>query len=146
VLDQNRALGKAQKRPAGVAELGRSDQHRTVDAMPLSSVWIDWRAAVDEGVEERQRARQLESLGAQLQDQERRVAGRFNVDGDELGIVERRLRAELWSIDGDLLPWHRLRGPSRLEEDRLHEGRLSAARRNCISSGVIALRSKTAAA
>jgi hypothetical protein len=146
VLDQDSALRKAQKRPAGVAELWRADQHRTVDVMALLGIGIDWCSAVNKRVEEGKRARQLESLGAELKDQERSVAGGLDIDGDELGIVHRRSRAQLRGIDRDLLPRHRFRSSAGLEEDRLHDGRLSAVRRNCISSGVIALRRTTAAA
>jgi hypothetical protein len=146
VLDENGALSEAQERPARVPEFGRPDQHRTIDVMSLLGVGVDGRAAVDERVEKGERSGNLESFGPQLQDQERVVAGRLNVDGDELGIVQWRLRAQLRRIDGDLLPRDRLRRPARLEEDRLHDGRLNAVRRNWISSRVIALRSTTAAA
>jgi hypothetical protein len=147
VLDENGTPGEAQERPPRVPELRRADQHRTVDMVSLLGIRVDRRAAVDESVKEREGAGQLEPLRAQLEDQERSIARRLNVDGDELGIVQGRLRAQLRRIDGDLLPRHRLSGPARLEEDRLHDGRLSsAARRNCISSRVIALRTTTAAA
>ena len=145
VLDEHRALGEAQERPPGVPEFGCTNQHRTIDVVALLGIRIDWRAAVDERVEEGERAGQLEPLGAQLQDQERGVAGRLDVDGDELGGVQGRLRAEVRRVDGDLLPRDRLRGAARLEEDRLHDGRLRAVRRNWISSRVIALRSTAAA-
>ena len=145
VLDEHRALGETQERPAGVPEFGRTDQHRTIDVVSLLGVRIDGRAAVDERVEEGERAGQLEPLGAQLQDEEWCIAGRLDVDGDELGVVKARLRAQVRRVDGDLLPRDRLRGAARLQEDRLHDGRLRAARRNWISSRVIALRSTTAA-
>jgi hypothetical protein len=56
VLDQNGTVGETQKCPARVMELGRADQHRTVDVVAPASVRIDWRTAVDEGVEEGKRA------------------------------------------------------------------------------------------
>jgi hypothetical protein len=146
VLDQNGALGEAQEGPARIAEFGRADQHRTVDVMPLFGVGVDRRAAVDQGVEEGERSGQLEPLGAQLEDQERGVAGRLDVDGDELGVVQRRLRAQLRRVDRDLLPRDRLRRAARLEEDRLHDCRRRAVRRNWSSSRVIARSSMTAAA
>jgi hypothetical protein len=145
VLDEHRALGEAQERPAGVPEFGRTYQHRTIDVVSLLGVRVDGRAAVDERVEEGERAGQLEPLGAQLQDEERCVAGRLHVDGNELGVVKGRLRTQVRRVNGDLLPLDRLRGAARLEEDRLHDGRLRAARRNWISSRVIALRSTRAA-
>jgi hypothetical protein len=145
VLDENGALSETKERPTCVPELRRSDQHRTVDMVALLRVRVYRRAAVDERVKEGKRAGQLETLGAQLQDEERCVAGRLDVDRDELGVVQRRLRAELRRVDGDLLPRYRLRGAARLEEDGLHDGRLSAPRMNCSSSRVIALRSNTAA-
>jgi hypothetical protein len=146
VLDENCALSKTQESPAGVPEFGRSDQHRTVDVMALPGVRVDGRPAVDQRVKERKRPRQPESLGAELEDEERGVTRRLDVDGDELGNVQWRLRPELRRVDGDLLPRHRLRRPTRLEEERLHDGRLSAERTNWISSRVIALSRMTAAA
>jgi hypothetical protein len=145
VLDEHRALGETQESPSGVPEFGRTYQHRAIDVVSLLGVRIDGRAAVDERVEEGERAGQLEPLGAQLQDEERCVAGRLDVDGNELGAVKGRLRAQVGRVDGDLLPLDRLGGAARLEEDRLHDGRLRAARRNWISSRVIALRSTRAA-
>jgi hypothetical protein len=64
VLDEHRALGETQERPAGVPEFGRTDQHRTIDVVSLLGVRIDGRAAVDERVEEGERAGQLEPLGS----------------------------------------------------------------------------------
>ncbi len=57
VLDQNGAMGETKERPARVAELGRSNQHRSVDVVALPGVWIDWRPAIDEGVKEGEWAR-----------------------------------------------------------------------------------------
>jgi hypothetical protein len=53
VLDQDGPLGKTEERPAGVTKLGRADQHRPVDVVPLLGVGIYGRAAIDEGIEER---------------------------------------------------------------------------------------------
>jgi hypothetical protein len=146
VLNEHGAMSKAQERSACISEFGRSDQHRTVDVMALARIRIDWRAAIDQRVKESKRAGQLESLSAQLEHEKRCVACGLNVDGDKLGIVQECLRAELRRVDCDLLPLDRLRGAARFEEDRLHGDRLRAARRNCISSGVIALSRTTAAA
>jgi hypothetical protein len=147
VLDEYGTLREAQKRPARVSELRRPDQHRPVDVMPLLGIRVDRRPAIDERVEEGERPRKLESLGSQLQDEERGIACRLDVDGDELGLVQRRLGAQLGRIDGDLLPRHRLRRTAGLQEDGFHDWRLrSAVRMNWISSRVIALRSTAAAA
>jgi hypothetical protein len=146
VLDQHSALGKAKKCPAGIPEFGRADQHLAVDVMALLGIRVDWRAAIDEGVEEGERAGKLEPLGAKLQHEERSVAGRLDVDGDELSVVQQRSRAQLRRVDGDLLPRDGLRRPARLEEERLHDDRLSAERRNSTSSRVIARNRMTAAA
>jgi hypothetical protein len=146
VLDENGSLRETEECAACIPKLGGSDQHRTVDVMALLRVRVDRRAAIDEGVEEGERPGQLESLGAKLEDEERGVASRLDIDGDELGIVQQRLRTELRRVDGDLLPGDGLRSPAGLEEDRLHGCRQSAARRNWISSRVIARRSTTAAA
>jgi hypothetical protein len=148
VLDENCAVGESKKRPAGVAELRCSDQHRTIDVVPLFGVGVDRGPAVDEGVEEGERPRKLESLRAKFEDEERRVTSRFHVDGDELCIVKERLRAQLRGIDRDLLPWNRLCGPSWLEKDwfRIHRDWAMALRAKRISSALIALRSSTATA
>jgi hypothetical protein len=121
VLDEDGALRKPQECAPRIAELRRTDQHRAVDVVPLLRVGVDRSAAIDERVEERQRAGKLEPFGPQLEHEERRVARRLDVDGDELRVVEQRLRAELWRVDRDLLPWDGLGGPARLEEDRLHD-------------------------
>jgi hypothetical protein len=146
VLDENGALGESKERSAGVTKFGRPDQHRPVDVMPLLGIRIDGRAAVDEGVEKRQRARKLEPFGTKLEHQEWRVAGRLDVNGHELSLAKGRLGAELGSIDRDLFPRHRFSGASRLQEDGFHVCRLSADRKKSISSRVIALIRITAAA
>jgi len=129
VLDENRAMGEPKERPAGVAELRSSDQHRPIDVVPLFGIGVDGGPAVNEGVEEGERSCKRESLSAKLQDEERRVACRFDVDGDELGIVEERLGAQLRSIDRDLLPGNRLLGPTGLQVNGFHHCRLSNAER-----------------
>jgi hypothetical protein len=140
VLNEDRALGEPEKRPARIPELRRADQHRAVDVMALARIRIDGGAAVDQSVEEGKRAVETESLGTELEDQEWRVARRLHIDGDELGGIQRSLRTQVGCIDGDLLPGHRLRRAARLEKDRLlHQGagaRARLARR--ISSGVTA--------
>jgi hypothetical protein len=120
VLDEDGALREPQEGAPRVSELRRTDQHRAVDVVALLRVGVDRRAAIDERVEERQRAGKLEAFGPQLEHEERRVAGRLDVNGDELRVVEERLRAELGRIDRDLLPRDGLGGPARLEEDGLH--------------------------
>jgi hypothetical protein len=120
VLDEDRALRETKERPASVTKFRRSDQHRPVDVVPLLGVGIDRCTAVDERVEKRQRAGKLESLSAQLEHQEWRVAGSLDVDGDELGFVQHGQWPDLRCIDRDLLPRHRLGGAARLQEDRLH--------------------------
>jgi hypothetical protein len=114
VLNQDRPLGKTKEGPARVSKLGCADQHRSVDVVALLGVRVDRRSAIDKGVKKRERARQLESLGSELEHQKRCVAGRFDVDGDELRIVQHGLRAEVRRIDRDLLPRHRLGGAPRL--------------------------------
>ena len=146
VLDQNGALGEPKERPACVAEFRRSNQHRPVDVMPLLGIGIDRCPAIDEGVEEGKRARQLESLRAKLQHEEGGVACRFDVDGDELGIVQQRLRAELWRVDGDLLPGDRLRRPTRLQVEPFQDCRLRSADRTNSTSSRVTARSRIAAA
>ncbi len=148
VLNENSALSEPQECPARIPELWRADQHGAVDVMALARVGVDGRAAVDQSVEERKRAIETESLGAELEDQEGRVARRLDVDRDELGILQPGQRTQLGCIDGDLLPRHQLRRIARLEEDRLrsHRASVNARRARRISSGVTALSIKAAAA
>jgi len=70
VLDEHGSVGEAQERAPGVLKLGGPDQHRPVDVVALACVRVDRGPAVDQGVEEGKRARQLESLGAHLEHQE----------------------------------------------------------------------------
>jgi len=149
VLDEHRALGEAKKRPARVLELGRADEHGAVDAVALARVRVDRCAAVDQGVEERERGVEAKALGADLEDQEGGVAGRLDVQGDELRLGERPRMADLGRVDGDLLPRHELGRAARFEEDRfrLHERASASARRaHAISSKVTARSSRTATA
>ena len=85
----------------------------------LFRVGVDRRAAIHERVEKCKRTVETESLGTQLKDQERRIAGRLDVDGDELGVLQPGLRRQLGCIDGDLFPRYRLRCAARFEKDRL---------------------------
>jgi hypothetical protein len=119
VFDQNSSLGESQECPACISELRGADEHRAVDVVTFFRVRVDGCAAIHQRVEERERAVETESLGPQLEDQERRVACRLDVDGDELGILQSCLGRELRCIDGDLLPRYRLRRAARLEKDRL---------------------------
>jgi len=52
VLDQDGPLGEAKESPTSVTKLGRADQHRPIDVVPLLRVRIDGRAAIHEGVKE----------------------------------------------------------------------------------------------
>jgi len=108
VLDQDRALSETQEATPCVLELGRADEHRAIDVVTSAGVRVDGRAAIDERVEERQRAVEPEALGADLEDEERSVAGCLHVERDELGVIERSLGADLRRVDRDLLPFDRL--------------------------------------
>jgi len=149
VLYQHRALSETQEAPSCVLELGRSDQHRAVDVVTSAGVWVDGRTAVDKRVEERQRAVEPEALGADLEDEERRVAGRLDVERDELGIIERGWWADLRRVDRDLLPRDGLCGAAGFEVEGLglHQRASASARRaQAISSPLRARRSNTATA
>jgi len=148
VLDQHRTLGEAQECPSRVLEARRADEHRAVDLMAPARVRVDGRAAVDERVEERERLVEGEALRAELEDQERRVAGGLHVEGDKLRLVERCERPYLRRVDRDLLPWHRLGGAARLEEElrAAHRAMRSARRANAISSLLATRRSTHATA
>jgi hypothetical protein len=147
VLNEHSTMSEPQECPASVPELGGADEHGAVDVMAPACVGIYRRTAVDERVEERKGTIETESLRAKLEDKEWRIASRLDVDGDELGGLQPRLRCQLGCIDGDLFPRHRLRRTARLEEDRFrsHRARAKARRAKRISSLVTAL-SITAAA
>jgi hypothetical protein len=149
VLDEDRALGEAEKGPPHVPELRRADEHRPVDVVAPARVRVDGGATVDECVEEGQRAVEREALRPELEDQKRRVACGLDVEGDELCLFQRRVDADLGGVDRDLFPGHGLRGAARLEVDppgRAHRASASARRAHAISSPVSARRSSTAAA
>ncbi len=115
VLDEHGSLREAQECPARVLELGRPDQHRALNVVTPARVGVDGGAAVDQRVEKGQRAVELEPLGADLEDQERGVAGGLDVQGNVLGFLERGLRFQLRGVDRDLLPRHRLDRAARLQ-------------------------------
>jgi hypothetical protein len=144
VLHEHRALREPEERTPRVPEDGRSDEHRAIDVVPLFSVRVDRRAAVDQRVEEREWLLEREALGPELEHKEGRVACRLHVEGDELGLVEKSERSDLGRIDGDLLPRHELGSPAGLEVERIrpllraHRAIENARRANAISSEVTA--------
>ena len=149
VLDEHSALGKAKESPSRVLELRGADEHRAVDVVPLARVGIDGRAAIDQRVEEGQRAVEGEALGADLEDKEWRVACRLDVQRNELRVVELRSMTHLGRVDGDLLPGDGLGRPSRLQKQsarrRAHLASARARRAHAISSPLKARSSRIAA-
>jgi len=147
VLDQDRTLGKAQEGTAGVAKLGRADEHGPIDVMAPVCIGVDRSLAVHQRVEEGQRALEPEAFGADLQDEERRVAGGLDVQRDELRLVKPRFGLDLGRVDGDLLPRDRLHRSARFEKNWLgaHRACASARRAQPISS-MVKPRSKMTAA
>jgi hypothetical protein len=127
VLDQDRALGKAQKAAADVAELGRADQHGAVDLVPAAGIRVDGSPAVDQRVEKRQGAFQSEALGAHLENQERPVAGGLDVQRHEVSVLERRGGSHVGGVHRVLLPLDRRLGAARLhvERSRVHRDRIA---------------------
>ncbi len=148
VLDQHRALSETQEGTARVAKFRRADKHRAVDVMAPVRVRVYRRLAVDEGVEKGEWAIEPEPLGADLQDEERRVSGGLDVQGDELRFVQTRLGLELRRVDGDLFPRDWLHRSARFEEKRLGAHRLcaSARRAQAISAAVTPRSNRTAPA
>jgi hypothetical protein len=148
VFDQDGALGKAQEGSARVAKLGRADQHRPVDMVTAVGVRVDRSLAVHQRVEERQRAVEPEAFGANFQDEERRVACGFDVQRDELRLVQPRSGLDVRRVDGDLLPRHGFRSPARFQEKGLgtHRAWASARRAQSISAVVSPRRTRTAPA
>jgi hypothetical protein len=147
VLDEHGALRKPQKRAPRVLELRSADEHRAVDVMAFARVRVDRRAAVDESVEEGQRALQREALGPDLQHEEWRVACGLDVERHKLRLFEPGPAPDLRRVDSDLLPRHRLGRPARLQVDgTAHLASASARRAQAISSALTARSSSTAMA
>ncbi len=148
VLNEDSAMGEPKESAASIFELRRTDEHRAVDVMAPARVWVDGGAAVDERVEKRKRPIEPETLGAHLEDQERRIARRLDVERDELRILEPGLRLHLGRVDCDFLPCHELARSARFEEERLGAHRVIAIARlaQLISSLVSARSSSTATA
>jgi hypothetical protein len=119
VLDQDGSPGEMEEGPPGVAELGRVDEHLPLDEVPSLRVGVDRRPGVDQGVEQAQGPTQPEPLGADLEDEEGPVAGGLDVDRDELGFLQRRLRADRLEVVAtfDRLPGDQLGRPPGLEPE-----------------------------
>ena len=147
VLDEDRALGKTQEAAPRVFEFGGADEHRTVDVVALAGVRVDRRAAVDQGVKEREGPVESKALGPDLEDEEGSVAGRLDVEGYELRVLQQRLATDLRRIDRDLLPWHELTRAAwfEIKRTRAHRASARARRAHAISSPLSARRSSTAA-
>jgi hypothetical protein len=149
VLDENRALGEAEESSARVPELRRANEHRAVDVVSFPRIRIDGRAAVDQRVEEGQRARECEPLRADLEDEEWGVAGRLDIQRDQLRILELRPVGDLGRVDGDLFPRDGLGRSSGFQKQfprrRAHRASARARRAHAISSPLKA-RSKRIAA
>ncbi len=146
VLDENGGLREAQERASCVLELGGADEHRTVDVVALARVRVDGCATVDERVEEGQGSLQREPLGADLEHEERGIAGRLDVKRDELSVIQRSLGTDLGRVDGDLVPRYGLDRPPRLEKHPVlaHRAIASARLAHAISSPSSARRRSTA--
>jgi hypothetical protein len=119
VLDQDGSPGEMEEGAAGVTELGRVDEHLPLDQVPSLRVGVDRRPGVNQGVEEAQGPTQPEPLGADLEDEEGPVAGGLDVDCDELGHLQRRLRAHRLEVVAtfDRLPGDQLGRPPGLEPE-----------------------------
>jgi hypothetical protein len=115
VLDQHCAAREPKEGLAHVSELRSADQHGAIDLVAPARIRVDGSPAVDQRVEERERAVEPEPLGPDLEHEEGRIAGGLDVEGHELGFIQPRLRAKLGRVDRDLRPRHRLDGAARLE-------------------------------
>jgi hypothetical protein len=151
VLDEHGAVSESQEGTPRVAKLRRPDEHRAVDVVAPVRVRVDRRLAVHERVEERQRAVEAKPLGADLEDEKRRVPGGLDVQRYELRFIKPCLGANLGGVDRDLLPGHRLHGPAWFEKYRVrplagaHLDSASARRAQLISSLVNPRSRRTAA-
>ena len=117
VLDQDRSPCEMEEGAPGVPELRCVDEHLALDQVPALCVGVDRCPGVDQGVEEAERSAEPEPLGADLEDQERPVAGGLDVDRDELGLLQRRARADRREVVAPLdgLPCDEPGAPSGLE-------------------------------
>jgi hypothetical protein len=147
VLDQDSPFREAEEAAADVAELGCADQHRAVDLVSPAGVRIDGRPAVDQSVEEGQRAAQPKALRADLEHQERPVAGCLDVERDEIGLDQRRGRANIGCIDRVLLPLDRLLRAPRLQVEgtRPHRSRTVCRTRSSSLRSTARIRTTTMA-
>jgi len=148
VLDEHCRVRESKERAARIAKLRRADEHRPVDVVALLRVGVDGCAAIDERVEEGERAVQAKALGADLEDEERRVAGGLDVEGDELRFIEAGPLTDLRGIDRDLFPRHRLGRAAWFEVDGpgAHQRARASARRAKAISSLVSARSSTTAA
>jgi hypothetical protein len=117
VLHQHGSPGEVEKGPSCIAELGCVDQHLALDQVPPPGVGIDRSTGVDQGVEQAQRPAQPKPLGADLEDQEGPVPGGLDVHRPELGLLQKRLRADRRIVVAQLgrLPGDELGSPTGLE-------------------------------
>ena len=115
VLDQHRAVRETQEGAAGIAKLWCADQHRAVDVVPPVRIWVDRSLAVHQGVEKGERAIEIEALRPDLEDQEWHVARAFDVQGDELRVIQAGLKAKPGRVDGNLFPQHGLDRAARFQ-------------------------------
>jgi len=117
VLDQDRSPCEMEEGAPGVPELRCVDEHLALDQVPALCVGVDRCPGVDQGVEEPERSAEPEPLSADLEDQERPVAGGLDVDRDELGFLERGLRANRREVVASLdrLPGDELGSPPGLQ-------------------------------
>ena len=149
VLDEDGAAGESQEPAPRILELRGADEHGAVDQVTLAGVRVDRCAAVDQGVEEGQRALEGEAFRPHLEHQERGVAGGLDVERDKLSVLQRSGEADLGRVDRDLLPRHKLPSAARLEIKPFlaHQRAIARARRaHRISSRSRARSSSTAAA
>jgi hypothetical protein len=106
VLDEDGAAGEAEEGSPSLPEAGSADQHRAVDLVPGLRVAIDRRARFDQRVEQRQRLVEPEALRANLDHQERGVAGGLDVEGDVLSLFQPGLGRDRGELPGQLLEDH----------------------------------------
>jgi hypothetical protein len=103
VLDENGSAREVEEGAAGVRKLRGVGDHLAIDLMAPARVGIDGGARVDQRVEEREGAAEVEALGADFEDEEGPVARRFDVERDVFGGLQRAVRRDR----GKLAVWRR---------------------------------------
>jgi hypothetical protein len=93
VLDKYPTPSEVEESSARIRESWSAGKHVVADPVPTVRVCVDGCPAVNQGVEQGEGLVEPKPLCPDLEDQERGVAGRLDVQSYELGVVQRCLGA-----------------------------------------------------